>query len=220
MTAPRNQTDNPSHRTIGASFTTWLKQKPTPHALRLDGERIVAISSRTNRWREAAKAVEVLGAQTVEALDASGAVIRVSEIEGDWQDGPAPMQPPQKEAWPPDPESRMAMIITAACDRAASRSEAAFRFAFEKYDSLVMVLAARLTGLEEAYAAEIHAQRQALEAERGASSEQASTAMMGQVLQGAVLRMTGPAKRPPRPNGAPKAPPPVHATVSAPVVEE
>jgi len=217
MTEPRNTTDNPSHRTIGGSLRTWIKSKPHAAAFRLDAERIVKVSTRTNRWSEAQKAIEVLGAQTIEALDSSGAVLRVTEIEGDWQDAPAAMQPPQKEAWPDDKESRMAMIITAACDRAASRSEAAFRFAFEKYDSLVMVLAARLTGLEEAYAAEIHAQRQALEVERAGSSEQASTAMMGQVLQGAVLRMTGPAKRT-RPNGVPSKPAPPVA--SAPIVEE
>lgn len=183
---------------------SWLRAHPRPKAIRVDGAKIVTITNRPNKWADAHQAIETLGATKLEALDGQGNVLRATDLESDVD--PIADAPSQKEAWPESEAAQMAIIITAACDRAASRHENAYRIGFDRLAGLVETLALRLAGIEEAYGTEL-ARRVALEAEvLRANGDNGPDALATTVIEGAMARMmrvgpeVGP-KKPAKPNG-------------------
>lgn len=126
----------------------WLRQHPQPARVRaiVDGdERIVRIGSSRSKWRDAEDALR--SAESAEALDADGAILRVWTAED--QD---PAAPPTAAA--PGRERELAMmarIIADASDRAALRHAEAYRLAYEQQCLLVQLLAERLAALERAW---------------------------------------------------------------------
>ena len=128
----------------------WLKETPQPSALRLDEneKKVIRIArSQARCWSDAEKSVLALDATIVEALDHQGNVIRAFRLKDDDAEKEPPK--PQQEAWPEHEQAQLAVIITAACDRAASRHEAAYRMSFDK---LASMYEAQTLRLEEALA--------------------------------------------------------------------
>lgn len=127
-----------------SGFRRWVKQTPQPVALRCDGKTVLRIAGHSSRWSEAEKSVLALNCSVVEALNNQNEVLRVLEVREPEEEKPEP----QKEAWPSSEAAQMAMIITAACDRAASRHEQAYKLSFDK---LTMMFEAQTLRLEEAF---------------------------------------------------------------------
>lgn len=67
------------------NLKSWLRRMPQPHGIRYttpdDEERELQLSSNArNRWKDAADALEEMGATRVEALDKDGKVLRVATL--------------------------------------------------------------------------------------------------------------------------------------------
>jgi hypothetical protein len=67
------------------NLKSWLRRMPQPHGIRYvtpdDEERELQLSSNArNRWKDAADALEEMGAVRVEALDKEGKVLRVAQL--------------------------------------------------------------------------------------------------------------------------------------------
>lgn len=65
------------------NLKSWLRRNPQPHGIRYttpdDEERELQLSSNArNRWKDAADALEEMGAVRVEAMDKDGKVLRVA----------------------------------------------------------------------------------------------------------------------------------------------
>src|ERR1051326_1561098 len=125
-------------------FRRWLKESPQPSSLRLDEneKKLIRITKQRSCWSEAEKSVLALDASVVEALDHQGNVLRAFRLKVDELEKEPPK--PQQEAWPDAEQAQLAVIITAACDRAASRHEAAYRMAFDRLASMFEAQTARL----------------------------------------------------------------------------
>lgn len=128
----------------------WLKQPPMPQSIRVDGDRIIRIPNHQSRWSETEKTITALNVSTIEALDSDGNVLRAFNVPD--ENGNPSKQPErydtQKEDWPDAPDAQMAVVITAACDRAASRHENAYRMSF---DALTKMYDQQSLRLEEAF---------------------------------------------------------------------
>jgi len=130
-------------RAVISGLRRWLKTPPMPVAVRCDGKTVIRIPNHSSRWAETENSVSALGCGVIEALDDDGTVIRVFRMP-DVEDRPSL----QKEEWPSNDTAQIAQAITAACDRAASRHENAYRMAFDRLSDMYNAQALRL---EEAY---------------------------------------------------------------------
>lgn len=185
MTAPR---------VTVPGFRKWLKSVPQPAKLRC-GDTLIRITSANNRFAEAEQSVLAMSASIVEALDGNGEVLRVFRIREDDGSEDEPALAPQQEAWPQSEQAQMAQIITAACDRASSRHEAAYKMAFT---ALKEMYEAQSQRLEEALARASRAEAQVLKMMRPqvrevlveGDGDDTATTMLTQVLGGALAQMT------------------------------
>lgn len=149
-----------SDRAPITSFRRFLKEVPQPAALRLDenDKKTIKISKQRSCWSEAEKTVLAMDATIVEALDGQGNMLRAFRLK---EDAAEPEKPPQAETWPNAPEAQMAQIITAACDRAASRHEAAYRMSFERLSAMFEATVSRMEdAMQRAAAAEARLERE------------------------------------------------------------
>lgn len=182
MTAPR--------ATI-PGFRKFLQAVPQPAKLKCD-ETELRIGTTNKRWHECENSVVALNPSIVYALDNTGAVLRVFKLRADDdRDESVPEQ--QKEDWPQSEQAQMAQIITAACDRAASRHENAYKMAFDRLSQMYEAQTARL---EEALARAARAEAAVLKLAKPriqevmVEEEDPNTALLTTVLTGAVAQMT------------------------------
>jgi hypothetical protein len=94
-----------------------------------------------NKYAEAEKSVRSMGSEVlvVHALDVHGEVTRVHRLRDEVEDVP----PAQKEPWPVAESAQMAQVITASNDRAASRSENAWKYSFDKLQAMYEAVVAQ-----------------------------------------------------------------------------
>jgi hypothetical protein len=124
----------------GGRFRRWMRTTPQPVKLRIElaGGRppVVLTLARTNsnKFAEAEKSVRSMGSDVlvVQALDGHGDILRVHRLRDEVDEAP----PPQQEKWPQSPDAQMAQVITASNDRAASRHENAWKYAFDKLQAM------------------------------------------------------------------------------------
>jgi hypothetical protein len=154
----------------------WLLKRPKPASLRIvvaDEPRAVAIPPNATFATIAASVVRLRPDQ-IEALDPSGAVLRVTdfgELTGE-EDGderlpgaptlptPAPAAPLEPLTVPPDPESqRFALVARLLADAYRHSTDVAF----ERIAGIIDRSEARAASLERAVDAMYRAQRAALE---------------------------------------------------------
>lgn len=127
------------------NLVTWLRRRPQPAKLRLDGKKIIAMGTGARKWSEARETLEALSWEQIEALNEDGDVIRVSG--GD--DEPAKPLPSEGKSR----EAELAALILEATDRGAQRHAEAMTLAFEKVCALAQTLSDRGTQLEQAWQA-------------------------------------------------------------------
>lgn len=129
----------------------WLRRTPQPAKLRLDGTEI-SVPKGGNKWQVAADSVVALGGERLEALDATGAVLRVLAL-GDDDDtstvAPAPIASHHQQ--PLSDVVLLARLLAEASDAGARRHAEAYSLAFTKMAGLVETFASRLSLLENAW---------------------------------------------------------------------
>jgi hypothetical protein len=62
------------------NLRAWLRRAPKPAQLRCDGQ-LIPVPSAGNQWAQLEETILALGATRVEALDASGAILRATQLE-------------------------------------------------------------------------------------------------------------------------------------------
>ena len=175
-------------------FRKWLQAVPQPSKLKCDDTEL-RVGTTNKRWHEAENSVVALSPATVFALDNTGAVLRVFSLRAE-EERSEPLES-QKESWPATPEAQMAQIICASNDRAASRHEAAYKMAFtalkEMYEAQTIRLEDALARAARAEAAVLKLAKprvQEVFVEPEETVEDQSTALLTQVLGGALVQMT------------------------------
>ncbi len=129
----------PAARMVIPGLRKWLRETPQPFKLRC-GDTTIRIDSTARKWITAEESIVAINPSEVQALTSDGEVLRVFRIREDL----AEKAESQKESWPDAPEAQMAQIITAACDRAASRHENAYKLAFDKLSQMFEAQSLRL----------------------------------------------------------------------------
>jgi hypothetical protein len=170
----------------------FLRGVPQPSKLKCD-ETVVKVGSSNNRWAEAEMSIVALNPATIQALDNEGTVLRIFRLRDDEGDDPEKATKSQKESWPDAPEAQMAQIITAACDRASSRHEAAYKMAFTALKEMYEAQTARL---EEALARAARSEAMVLRMRQPATKEvfvqdevDGPTQMLTEVLSAALPQL-------------------------------
>lgn len=141
------------------------------------GDDLVKLTSSRGRFAEAARAVESLDPDTIELLDADGAVLKVLQLreEGDDSDGGDDLERLGDLG-------KLAKVIGDISDRAAARHENAYKVAFAAQTDLVRLIADRLNSLERAWQRVI-----ALEYKRAAESSSDDGDLDG--MMGGVIKL-------------------------------
>lgn len=149
------------------------------------GDDLVKLTSSRGRFAEAARAVESLDPETIELLDADGAVLKVLQLreESDDDDDTSTTGGSAGDL------VKLAKVLGDVADKAAARHEAAYRQAFQAQTDLVRLIADRLNSLERAWQRVI-----ALEYKRAAESASEDgdlDGMMGGVIKLAAAKALG-----------------------------
>ena len=174
------------------NLRSWLRRSPKPAQLRCDGQ-LVPVPSAGNVWAQLEETVTALGASRIEALDASGAILRATQLESD-DDAPAAAPASHHGDGQLD---RLARIIAEAHDAGARRHAQAYETAFARQLELLGVVAARLTSLETAYHRSVTqvAQLQ-LDAAQAAGGDDATNAITGMLAAAMGAAPAAPAPTP------------------------
>jgi len=143
------------------SLKSWLKKSPVPAKLRIrtdDGVRELAVETdgarRFANTEAAALAMNPNG--MVEALDATGIVLRVIEVRAEEpeaeSDGLVAQLMKDGEGSPVMMPASVVMLfaklLAEASDQGASRHAGAYEMAFSKQNELLQLVVARLVGVE------------------------------------------------------------------------
>lgn len=201
-------TQTPDTRRTLTDVKAWLKRKPWPDAIRVDGKSIVQVTNNANKWAECCESILAMKGHVLEALDRKGNVVRACDItpQGE-RDAPEADAKPETN-WPATELGVLAKIITESNDRAAMRHENAYRIAFDRVVGLVELCLARVSGLEEAWTQELARRAQAVEErELNAGTVQSNAQgeqLLATVMQHGMLQMSKPAGTkvgPAKPNG-------------------
>lgn len=60
---------------------SWLRRIPQPVRVRLDRKKLLNVGEGKNKWRDVVQVIELEQPSTLEALDADGSVIRMTELQ-------------------------------------------------------------------------------------------------------------------------------------------
>jgi hypothetical protein len=168
-----------------SSLRRWLRRSPQPHKLRVDG-RDLAVATGANQWAVTEESVVAMAPSKIEALDASGLVLRALALDkGEDEDASTPVDKPRGA------ESdlvTLGRLLNEAADNAAKRHENAYRLAFEENTKLVGTLVDRLGGLETAWQ---KAMGIAARAQADAMAAQAMSGEGGDPAGAAIANMLG-----------------------------
>jgi hypothetical protein len=138
---------------------SWIRRNPQPAAVRLDGVKVVPIAATgATRWADVMSVITSTDPARIEALDASGQVLRACDLH-DQADEDAAAAAPATE--------RMTELVLLgqelrkAADESAARHEAFVRYAFETMASITSSVVNRSASIENAYMKllEAHAER-------------------------------------------------------------
>jgi hypothetical protein len=150
---------------MAINLKNWLRRKPEPSCVRIDGKKTVMIGEGPGRFREAVQTFDALRPTLLEALNDAGAVLRVTRIEPEDEDedededtgGTAPTMPvavaaPATVGGTPLAElTQLAALIMEAGDRGALRHAEAYSLAFAKQTEILQIVADRMTATETAW---------------------------------------------------------------------
>lgn len=181
------------------NLKSWLRRTPQPHSLRYttsdDEERELQLSSNArNRWKDAADALEEMGAMRVEALDKDGKVLRVGVLRE--EDDRATADPAAKaEVQKSKDTAALALVLDSQGKRICEAFEKGAEAASRGQDNLVdvvQILTVQWTSTMQAVHTLSMQLAKALRAAGG--SEEAGDDLQGpmqQMMGMAMMRMMG-----------------------------
>lgn len=178
------------------NLRSWLRRVPHPHTLRLDDKKTLRISEGKNKWRDILDAVALEQPAKVEALDADGNVIRVTQLQDpdDRQDEAGGAAKPKSEL------AELGALIAGAYRAGAEQHAAAFQLAFAENTKLVGLLAERLGGLEKAWQTTLEQRAAELGAAGGEGGiDGLMNGPMGPLLQALAMKTLGSGDAPAKP---------------------
>jgi len=171
------------------NIKSWLRRVPHPVSLRLDDKKVIRISEGKNKWRDIIDVIALEQPVKLEALDADGNTIRMTQL--------ADPEAPADEAAGAKPKGELAelgaLIGKAYADGAAAHAKA-YELAFGENTKLVGLLAERLGGLEKAWQQTLEQRASELMQQGGASGEGLDGLMngpMGPLLQALAMKTLG-----------------------------
>lgn len=179
------------------NLKSWLRRVPQPHSLRLDDKKTLRIGENgKNKWRDVLDAVALEQPSKVEALDADGNVIRVTQLADPEDKG-------EEESDAKRPKSELAelgaLIGKAYADGAAAHAKA-YELAFGENTKLVGLLAERLGGLEKAWQSTLEQRAAELGAAAGGDGiDGLMNGPMGPLLQALAMKTLGAGGDAPKP---------------------
>lgn len=169
------------------NIKSWLRRVPHPVSLRLDDKKVIRISEGKNKWRDIIDVIALEQPGKLEALDADGNTIRMTQL--------ADPETPADEAAAAKPKSELAelgALIAGAYRSGAEQHAAAFQMAFSENTKLVQVLAERLGGLEKAWQTTLEQRASELGASGGGDGiEGLMSGPMAPMLQALAVKMMG-----------------------------
>ena len=150
---------------MATALRRWLQKHPHPTTVRgLDPEgeeRTVKLGVARSKWADAEDALA--DCYRLEALDESGNVLRVCDVEG--------AAPPRPATTPQGAQLvELGRLLSEAADSSAARHSDAYRLAYEQQRLLVEVLSSRLQALEKAWHGLLMAQAQSANGEADPNS--------------------------------------------------
>lgn len=172
------------------NLRSWLRRNPQPASVRVDG-RSIPMGTGARRWADVEATILAVGGSSLEALDASGQLLRATQLDGECADTSATPGQPRASA----PVSTLdqgallgqfAQLLSAAYQQGASATRESYALAFTENTNLVKLLANRLGSLEVAWqrAMTQTAQLQA-EVAQGSSSDDSVLSLLGPALAAA-----------------------------------
>ncbi len=199
---------------MSINLKSWLRKKPVPVKLRFetdDGTKELLVETDgARRFANAANAILAMSPNgRLEALDANGVTLRLTEIR-------AEEEPAEEDATPSIKDLMKGMgtegntmvsllmlfskLIAEAADKGAQRHAEAYSLAFDKQNELLTIVATRLVGMERAWQGALNKLGQAAQGDDGEGTIKEMLAAMLMKQGGGLLP---PKKTPPAPpNGA------------------
>ena len=165
------------------NIRSWLRRNPQPTTVRCD-ERVVQVPPEgARKWADLEATILTLNPTQLVALDASGNVLRACELAGDGEVD-ALDAVDQKMSEREREVTTIARIIADSSDRAAQRHAAAYEASFTHMVNLVSIIAARLTGMENAWqqAMQAAAEARAEAASAGSAEEQMAVGLLTNMM--------------------------------------
>jgi hypothetical protein len=198
-----------SWRDNSTPLRQWLRKTPVAAKFRVrtveDEEKTIAVeaASRT-RWKDLEEAILALDPRTVEALDASGNILRAQKIAGDDDDAPAENARKQEDKRVAYERRELAAFaeamgrqLNSAFDRGAAAANTGQQNLVELVDNLTQHLSLAITNLHNASVNLANMVQQ--QADQGSGSNGALDHMLGALATRALGG--GMATPPTAPNG-------------------
>jgi len=169
---------------------SWLLRKPTPALIRckcVDGETrtIKPDPQSKKRWVEAAAAIDDMGATHLEALDAKGNTLRITECERDPLEPAAEPLPAVASSTPEQKTLEVfARLLADAYKNGAASTEHPVKMAFETLGQLLGLMMKRLDEVSAREARQINAALKVAQGETVAPAEDPLMSLVGSFMQG------------------------------------
>jgi hypothetical protein len=186
---------------------SWLRRMPQPVRVRLDRKKEVRVAENgKNKWRDLVDVITLEQPAILEALDADGVVIRMTELnDPDAKDEEA------KEAAGPKLPPEFAILqafgklLLDAYVKGAEQHARAYELAFGENTKLVTTLSLQARSLQQSLEAQLAARLEAVEAAGGGEGGLADmfNGPMGPMLLGAAQKFLT-AGGGEKPNGKPQ----------------
>jgi hypothetical protein len=169
---------------------SWLLRKPVPALIRckcVDGEmRTIKLDPQSKKkWVDAASAIDDMGATHLEALDAKGNTLRMTECERDPLDAPAEPLPQVAAATPEQKTLEVfARLLAEAYRNGAASTEHPVKMAFETLGQLLGLMMKRLDEVSAREARQINAALRVAQGETVEPKEDPLMSLVGSFMQG------------------------------------
>ena len=166
----------------------WLRKQPVATSVRCvcaDGQvRMVRIDGKSKRrFVDAEDVIVEMRAISIEALDAKGNSIRMTELEGAADVGNVPVAANEKQS----DLAHFASLLAQAYKDGAKATESPTKMAFDTLGHLIQLVLKRLDDVEARHVKQLNVAARALESAGGGGGDDAENplmAMLGQFLMG------------------------------------
>lgn len=149
---------------------SWLRRLPHPVRVRLDRKKELRVAEQgKNKWRDLVDAITLEQPSVIEALDADGVVIRMTELADADAKGEDDAKPEKSPDWnqlmvPAGLVQHFAELYAQAYTRGAEQHARAYELAFGENTKLVTALSSQARSLQTSLEAQLAARLEMAEA--------------------------------------------------------